>query len=213
MGHTLNPENFFSSENENIEIFACFPWSGIKKKSDMIHVEGNKADSLSSPNKDLLLGLCFITDMEGYFKYIHPNFLKLFEGVENHFFESSFLDGDSTSSGPASVLKYLVAMIQKTTRDSFFKNRFSKCTKKLNWDMVYSNGLLYFSLAEAPISNNTQDATINPDESPEQVLTREIRKVYWKIEQAKMFHGRQLSTKKSSQNQSLRRSLVKKFFL
>lgn len=198
MESTGNTNNYFSSENENIELFACFPWSrmnGISNSKGNGKMKRNRAISISN-NK--VLGICFITDMEGYFKYIHPTFLNLFEGVDNQFYESSVLDNDVSLSSP-SILKYLVAMIQQSTPNSFLKNRFSKGSNKfhkLEWDMIYNRGLLYFSLAEKPIASLNGDSEITSEISPEQFLTKEIKKLYWKIKHAKMFHTNQISTKK-----------------
>ncbi len=200
MGNTVNLNNSFSSENENIERFACFPWSGIyTRRNSKENGEKNRNHTISSSNNNLLLGICFITDMDGYFKYIHPNFLNLFEGVENKFFESSVLDKEETSLGSPSILKYLVAMIQKSTPHSFLRNRFSKCMNKFNklqWNMVYNGGLLYFSLAEVPISPIEEESTINAENSPAQIFSKDIKKIYWKIEHAKMFHMNQISNSK-----------------
>ncbi|MFO8146014.1 MAG: hypothetical protein R6U03_01360 [Gillisia sp.] len=202
MEHTRNTKNYFSSENENIEMFACFPWSrmnGISSTKGNGKMKRNRA--LSNSNKDVL-GICFITDLDGYFKYIHPNFLNLFEGVENQFYEASVLDMDVTLDSP-SILKYLVAMIQQNTPNSFLKNRFSKCINKfhkLEWKMVYNRGLLYFSLAEEAVVSTQDTSEINPEFFPEQILSKEIKKLYWKIEHAKMFHTIQISTKKQIEN-------------
>ncbi|MGM0391225.1 MAG: hypothetical protein ACQEQB_05735 [Bacteroidota bacterium] len=202
MEHTRNTKNYFSSENENIEMFACFPWSrmnGISSTKGNGKMKRNRA--LSNSNKDVL-GICFITDLDGYFKYIHPNFLNLFEGVENQFYEASVLDMDVTLDSP-SILKYLVAMIQQNTPNSFLKNRFSKYINKfhkLEWKMVYNRGLLYFSLAEEAVVSTQDTSEINPEFSPEQILSKEIKKLYWKIEHAKMFHTIQISTKKQIEN-------------
>lgn len=204
-----NTNNYFSSENENIEMFACFPWSRMKEinsSKENGEMKGNPAISKSNKN---VLGICFITDMGGYFKYIHSNFLNLFEGVENQFFESSVFDRDA-SVGSSSILKYLVAMIQQSTPNSFVKNRFSEFTNrfhKLEWNMVYKRGLLYFSLAEKPVTSMKVDSEINPELSPEQILSKEIKKLYWKIEHANMFHVNQISTKKKVANKGIKEFL------
>lgn len=203
MERTGNTNNYFASENENIEMFACFPWSRMNGISSTTKENGKmkRNRTLSNSNKSVL-GICFITDMEGYFKYIHPNFLNLFEGVDNQFYESSVLDKDVSLSSP-SILKYLVTMIQKNTPHSFLKNRFSKCIDefhKLQWKVIYNRGLLYFSLAEETVSPIQGDSVINTELSQEQILSNEIKKLNWKIEHAKMFHFNQISTKKQLEN-------------
>lgn len=153
--------------------------------------------SLSNSNRNVL-GICFITDIEGYFKYIHPNFLNLFEGVEDQFYETSVLER-SASLGSPSILKYLVAMIQESTPNHVLENRFSKCIKKfhkLEWRMVYNKGLLYFSLTQEPVGSIEGNSEILPDLSPAQILSKEVKKIYWTIEHAKMYHANQISTKK-----------------
>ena len=200
MEHIVKPKKYFSSENENIEMFACFPWSGIN--SSKANEKMNRNHAISKSNKNPLLGISFITDMGGYFKYIHPKFLKLFEGVESQFYETSVLDKDN-SLGSLSIMKYLVSMIQKSSPESFLKNRFSKHAnkfKKLQWNMVYNRGLLYFSLTEEPLAAIPVDSAINTELSSEQILSKEIKKIYWKIEHAKMFHTNQISTKKEIEN-------------
>lgn len=198
MEHTGNTKTYFSSENENIEMYACYPWhrmNGIDNSKENGKMQRDRA--LSNLNKNVL-GICFITDMNGYFKYIHPNFLNLFEGVENQFYETSVMDKD-VSLGSPSILKFLVAMIQQSKPNTFLKNRFSKCTNKfykLEWNIKYNRGLLYFSLAEEPITSLAENTEIKPELSPEQILTKEIKKLYWKIEHAKLFHANQISTKK-----------------
>lgn len=160
-------------------------------------MERNRAKSKSVKNP--LLGICFITDVDGYFKYIHPKFLKLFEGVDNQFYETSVLEKDN-SSGSTSIMKYLVSMIQKNSTESFVKNRFSKYLNKihkLQWNLVYNRGLLYFSLAEEPLAAIPVDSAIHEERSPEQILSSEIKKIYWKIEHAKMFHANQIAGKKA----------------
>ena len=203
MERTVNRRQYYSSEDENIEIFACFPWYSMNEIiSSKVIGEINRNREISNSNKNLL-GICFITDMDGYFKYIHPNFLNLFEGVENQFYETSILDKD-VSLGYPSILNYLVEMIQHNTPNSFLKNRFSKCTDKLHkleWHMVYNKGLLYFSLAEEPIASIKKDSAINPELSPEQNLAQEINKLYWKIEHAKIFDTNQITIQAQAENQ------------
>lgn len=202
MERNVNSKKYFTPENENIEIFACFPWSGGNNVNNAeANAKRKKNREISNSNKNVL-GICFITDMDGYFKYIHPNFLNLFDGVENQFYETSVLDKDASIGSP-SILKYLVAMIQKGTTRSFLKNRFSKCIDKfhkLEWKMIYNRGLLYFSLAEADLVSVKEDSEINTDLSLEQILSKEIQKLYWKIEHAKMFHANQISAKKQLEN-------------
>lgn len=196
-----NFKNYFSPENENVEILACFPWHGKKEINGLKgndKMERNRAIPKSVKNP--LLGICFITDMNGYFKYIHPKFLKLFEGVDNQFYETSILDKDNSLGSP-SIMKYLVSMIQKSSPESFLKNRFSKYLNKihkLQWNLVYNGGLLYFSLAEEPLAAIPVDSAINEERSPEQILSGEIKKIYWKIEHAKMFHSKQIAEKEIS---------------
>ncbi len=83
--HANNKKSLFS-ENEDIELFAKFPWKTMSMKRIDQNVEPQKVSAMSdksqlkttaSKNK-LLKGICFITDVKGFFKYIHPNFLKLF---------------------------------------------------------------------------------------------------------------------------------------
>ncbi len=192
-----NSNNYFSSEDENIEMYACYPWhkmNGIGNSKENGKMQKKCAQTNLNKN---VLGICFITDIEGYFKYIHSNFLNLFEGVENQFFETSVLD-KYESLGSPSLLKYLVAMIQQGTPNSFLKNRFSKFPNKfhkLEWNMIYNRGLLYFSLAEEPITSPKLDSEM----PPEQILSKEIKKLYWKIEHAKMFHTNQISTNKQAE--------------
>lgn len=202
MERTGKTRKYFSSEDENIEIFACFPWysmneeNGSKRNKKM-----NRNRAITNSNKNVM-GICFITDTEGYFKYIHPNFLNLFEGVENQFYESSVLQKDTSLDSP-SILKYLVAMIQYSKPNSFLKNRFSKFVNKfhkLEWNVVYNRGLLYFSISEKPITSIKSDSEITAKLSPEKILSKEIKKLMWKIEHAKMFYTNQISTKKQTEN-------------
>lgn len=201
MRYIENLKKIFFSEDENIEMYAGF--TGYRKNGISSSKENgimNRNQAITNPNKNVL-GICFLTDMEGYFKYIHPNFLNLFEGVENQFYETSIME-KYESLGSPSLLKYLVAMVQQGTSNSFLKNRFSEFTNKfhkLEWNMVYYRGLLYFSLAEKPITSLKMD----PKMSPEQTLSKEIQKLYWKIEHAKMSHANQISNKKTGRDLGL----------
>ncbi|MFO7719590.1 MAG: hypothetical protein R6W85_04025 [Gillisia sp.] len=202
-------KNYFSFENENIEMLACFPWSHINAKSNSKEngkMNRNRAKSKSGQN---VMGICFITDMDGYFKYIHPNFLNLFEGVENQFYEASVLDKD-VSLGSPPILNYLVSMVQQSTPNYFLKNRFSKCINKLHkleWKMIYKRGLLYFSLAEADVVNIKEEPTLHAVHSKDQILSSEIKKLYWKIEHAKMFHTNQIGANEQEGNTGFEEAL------
>lgn len=202
MERTRDTNNYFSSEEENIEIYACFPWFGENRSKAKKKMTRNRG--LSNLNRNVL-GICFITDMNGFFKYIHPNFLNLFEGVEDQFYETSVLDINGSLESPA-ILKYLVAMIQQSKPNALLRNRFSKCINKyhkLEWKIVYNTGLLYFSLAEEAIDSLQEDSEIKVELSPEQILSKDLKELYWKIEQAKMLHTIQISTIKQAEDKGL----------
>ena len=149
----------------------------------------NQIKSTASNNK-LLAGLCFITDVKGFFKYIHPNFLKLFEGVENQFFESSIFDSNEPEAMPP-TLDYLVEMIQEKRNSVFIENLFKNNNltfSKLRWNISYYGGLLNFNLFEQPVSPLQEDISLEPRPSKRRVLIEEIEKIYMNIEQAKSFH-------------------------
>jgi hypothetical protein len=196
--HVNNKKSLFS-ENEDIELFAKFPWKNMSMKKNEQNVEPNKVSAMSeksqrktkaSKNK-LLTGLCFITDVKGFFKYIHPNFIKLFEGVENQFFERSIFDLNKPEEMPPTI-DYLVEMIQEKRNSVFranlFKNNPKTCSK-LHWNISYYGGLLNFNLFEQPVSLEQEDNCLESKTSKRNLLISEIEKIYKNIEHFKTFHN------------------------
>lgn len=192
-----NKESFFS-ENENIELYANFPWINMGMKSNDRNVEPQNEPAMSdksqlkiaaSKNK-LLAGICFITDVKGFFKYVHPNFLKLFEGVENQFFETSIFDFNQPENMPPTI-DYLVEMIQEKRNSVFIENVFNNGQNpfsKLQWNISYYGGMLNFNLFEKPVSLEQEDVSLVPKPSKRNAIISEIEKMYMKIEHAKSFH-------------------------
>jgi hypothetical protein len=196
--HLYNKNSFFS-ENEDIELFAKYPWKNKRMKSDNRNVEPQKEPAMSdksqlkttaSKNK-LLAGICFITDVKGFIKYVHPNFLKLFEGVENQFFETSIFDLNKLEDMPP-TLDYLVEMIQEKRRSVFIGNLIKNnqnTFSKLQWNISYYGGLLNFNLFEQPGSPEQEDVFLESKPSKRMVLISEIEKIYKNLEQVKTFHN------------------------
>jgi len=193
-----NKKSLFS-QNEGIELIAKFPWKNITKKSIDQNVEPQKESAMSnksqlkikaSKNK-FLAGICFITDVKGFFKYVHPNFLKLFEGVEDQFFETSIFDLDKPDDMP-STIDYLVEMIQEK-RNSFFTENIFKNNEdtfsKLQWNISYYGGLLNFNLFEQFNATEQEAESLKLKSSKSKVLISEIEKIYKNIEQFKTFHN------------------------
>jgi hypothetical protein len=139
----------------------------------------------------LLTGICFITDVKGFFKYIHPNFLKLFEGVENQFFERSIFDSKKLGDMPP-IIDYLVEMIQEKRNSVFietlFKNNQNNFSK-LQWNISYYGGMLNFNLFENPVSPKQEENSLELKLSKRKLLSSEIEKIYKNIEQFKTFHN------------------------
>jgi len=195
----VNNENSFFSDNEGIELFAKFPWKKMSMKSSERNVELQKEPAMSdksqlkttaSKNK-AIAGLCFITDLKGFFKYIHPNFLKLFEGVENQFFETSIFDLNKPEDMPP-TLDYLVEMVQEKRSSVFIGNLFKnnqKSFSKLQWNISYYGGLLNFNLFEQPVSTEQEDISLQLKPSKRKLLISEIEKIYMNIEQVRKFHN------------------------
>ncbi len=196
--HANNKKSLFS-ENEDIELFAKFPWKTMSMKRIDQNVEPQKVSAMSdksqlkttaSKNK-LLKGICFITDVKGFFKYIHPNFLKLFEGVENQFFERSIFDLNKPEEMPATI-DYLVEMIQEKRNAVFIENLFKNnqnTFSKLQWNISYYGGLLNFNLFEQAVSPEQEANYLKSKLSKRKVLISEIEKMYKNIEQFKTFHN------------------------
>jgi len=144
----------------------------------------------ASKNK-ILAGICFITDVKGFFKYIHPNFLKLFEGVDYQFFEKSIFDLNKPEGMPPTI-DYLVEMIQEKRNTVFIEKLFKNnqnTFSKLQWKISYYGGLLNFNLFEKPVSLEQEDNYLESKLSKRKVLSSEIEKVYKNIEQFKTFHN------------------------
>jgi len=168
-------------------------------KSNDQNVEPQKASAMSdksqpktkaSKNK-LLAGICFITDVKGFFQYIHPNFLKLFEGVENQFFETSIFDLNKFADMPPTI-DYLVEMIQEKRNSIFIENLFKNnqnTIAKLQWNISYYGGLLNFNLFEQPVSTEQEEICLESKPSKRKFLISEIEKIYQNIEQFKTFHN------------------------
>jgi hypothetical protein len=195
----VNNENSYFSENEDIELLAQFPWKNKSRKIKDHGVEpqkelvmSNKSQlKTSAPKNKLLAGLCFITDVKGFFKYINPNFLKLFEGVENSFFETSIFDSNEPEVMPPTI-DYLVEMIQEKRNSVFIENLFKNNNttfSKLRWNISYYGGLLNFNLFEQPVSLEQVDIPLQSKPSKRKTLISEIENIYMNIEQVKTFHN------------------------
>lgn len=196
--HGYNNKSLFS-ENEDIELLAKFPWKNMSMKRNDKNVEPQKESAMSDKNQlkstasknKLLAGICFITDVKGFFKYVHPNFLKLFDGVENQFFETSIFDLNKPEDMPPTI-DYLVEMIQEKRSSIFIGNLFNinhNSFSKLQWNISYYGGLLNFNLFEKPASPVQEDISLEPKPSKRKALISEIEKIYVNIEQAKSFHN------------------------
>jgi len=193
-----NKKSLFS-ENEDIELFAKFPWKNMSMKRTDRNVEPQKVSAMSdrsqlkstaSKNK-LLSGICFITDLKGFFKYIHPKFLKLFEGVDYQFFETSIFDLDKPEDMPRTI-DYLVEMIQEKRNSVFIENLFKNnqnTFSKLQWNISYDGGLLNFNLFEQPVSSEEEANGLETKPSNGKVLISEIERIIKNIEQFKTFHN------------------------
>jgi hypothetical protein len=193
-----NNKSLFS-ENEDIELFANFPWRNMSMKLIDRNVEPQKESAMSdrsqlkstaSKNK-LLSGLCFVTDLKGFFKYIHPNFLKLFEGVDYQFFETSIFNSDKPEDMPRTI-DYLVEMIEEKRNSVFIRNLFKNnhnAFSKLQWNISYDGGLLNFNLFEQPVSPEQESISSESKPANGTVLISEIERIYKNIEQFKTFHN------------------------
>jgi len=195
----VNNKKSLFSENEDIELFANFPWKKTSIKRIERNVEPQKESAMSdrsqlkstaSKNK-ILSGICFTTDVKGFFKYIHPNFLKLFEGVDYQFFETSIFDLNK-SEDKSPTIDYLVEMIQEKRNSVFiedlFKNK-QNTFSKLQWNISYFRGLLNFNLFEQPDSPEQEVISLESKLSKRNVVISEIERIYKNIEQFKTFHN------------------------
>jgi len=199
MKHSVNNKESLFSENEDIELFANYPWKNMSMKKKDLNVEPQKEPAMSdksqlkttaSKNK-LIAGICFITDVKGFIKYVHPNFLKLFEGVENQFFETSIFDLNIPED-KSPTIDYLVEMIQEKRNSVFIENLFKNnqnTFSKLQWNISYYGGLLNFNLFEQPVSPEQEAIGLESKISKRKVLISEIEKIYKNIEQFKSFHN------------------------
>lgn len=195
----VNNKNSFFSNNEDIELFSNFPWKksqmnrkiqDIEHQKDLVMTDKGQLKSSASKIKSIA-GICFITDVKGFFKYIHPNFLKFMEGMENQFFETSIFDFNQSEGLPPSI-DYLVEMIQENRTSVFIKNTFKNKPNgfsKLQWKISYYGGLLNFKLLEQPVSSGQKDFYLESKPSKRKVLMAEIKKIYESIEQAKTFRN------------------------
>lgn len=194
----LNNKKAVISKIEDVELFVNVPVMGpeqkcekqaIKPQKELDMENMNMLKSSSSKNK-ILTGICFITDVRGFFKYIHPNFLKLLEGVENQFFEKSIFD-DSIEGLPTTI-EYLVEMIQEKRTSVFIETTFKDHVfSKLQWNIAYYGGLLNFNLSELPFSVSLKDLGMKMKTSKKGTLSAEIEKIYFKIEKAKTLNNGQ----------------------
>lgn len=155
------------------------------------HTMSDKSQLKTEVSKNkAIAGIFFKTDLNGFFKYVHPNFLKLFEGVENQFFETSIFDLNQPEDRP-STIEYLVEMIQEKRNSVFIENLFKNnqnIFSKLQWNISYYGGLLNFNLFEKPVSLEQEDISLEPKPSKRKAVISKIEKMYMKIEHAKSFH-------------------------
>ncbi len=193
----INKESFFC-DNENVELLSKFPWNTISMMRNDRNVEPqnepamsdkNHIKSTASKNKSLS-GLCFITDVKGFFIYVHPNFLKLFEGVENQFFETSIFDFNKPEDMPPTI-DYLVDMIQERRNSVFIESLFNNNNSfsKLQWNISYYGGLLNFNLFEKPVSPVQEEINLETVPSKNESFISEREKINMNIEQAKSFYN------------------------
>ncbi len=199
MKSPANNRKSLFSENEDIELLAKFPWKNMGRKRNDENVEPqkesamldkNQLKSTASKNK-LLSGICFITDLKGFFKYIHPKFLKLFEGADHQFFETSIFDLDKPEDMPRTI-DYLVEMIQEKRNSVFIENLFKNnqnTFSKLQWNISYDGGLLNFNLFEQPVSPEQEAISFETKPSNGKVLISEIERIIKNIEQFKTSHN------------------------
>jgi hypothetical protein len=168
-------------------------------KNNNRNVEPQKVSAMSEKSQlkskasknSLIAGICFVTDVKGFFKYIHPNFLKLFEGVEDQFFETSIFDLDKPEDMPR-TLDYLVEMIQEKRNSIFIGNIFENdqnTFSKLQWNISYYGGLLNFNLFEQPVSLEQETISLKSKPTKSKNLVSEIEKIYKNIEHFKTFHN------------------------
>ena len=195
----VNNNKSLFSKNKDIELLAKFPWKNMSMKRNGNNVEPQKVSAMSdksqlkttaSKNK-LLAGICFVTDVKGFFKYVHPNFLKLFEGVDYQFFEKSIFDLNKPED-KLPTIDYLVEMIQEKRDSVFIENLFKNnqnTFSKLQWNISYYGGLLNFNLFEHPVSPEQEAISFESKPSKRKVLNSEIEKIYMNIEQVKTFHS------------------------
>ena len=89
----INNKSSFISKGSDIELFIDVHSKKLEVKSNSQDVDLKNemaiCDENSASKNKLLSGICFITDMNGFFRFIHPNLLKLLEGAGNKFFEKS----------------------------------------------------------------------------------------------------------------------------
>lgn len=162
----------------------------VEPQKETVMSDKSQIKSTASKNK-LLAGICFITDVKGFFQYVHPNFLKLFEGVENQFFETSIFDVNKPEDMPPTI-DYLVEMVQEKRSSVFIENLFNNnqnSFSKLQWNISYYGGLLNFNLFEKPVSPVQEDISLESKPSKRKALISEIENIYMNIEQAKSFHN------------------------
>jgi len=182
-----------------MELFAKFPLKNLSMKRIDQNVEPQKVSAMSDKSKlkstasknKLIAGICFITDVKGFFKYIHPNFLKLFEGVDHQFFETSIFDLNKPED-KSPTIDYLVEMIQEKRNSVFIENLFKNnqnAFSKLQWNISYYGGLLNFNLFEQPVSPEQEAISLESKLSKRKVLISEIERIYKNIEQFKTFHN------------------------
>jgi len=199
MKSPANNRKSLFSENEDIELLAKFPWKnmGVKRNDENVEPQKESAmldkiqlKSTASKNK-LLAGICFITDVKGFFKFVHPKFLKLFEGVDHQFFETSIFDLNKPED-KSPTIDYLVEMIQEKRKSVFVENLFKNnqnTFSKLQWNISYYGGLLNFNLFEQPVSPEQEAISLVSKLSKRKALISEIEKIYMNIEQVKTFHN------------------------
>ena len=180
----INNKNSSNLKSSDLELFIDVH----SKKLDVDAKSQNLNSKTDSAAKNkLLAGICFITDLNGIFRYIHPNLLNLLDGLENKIFEKSIFERDQTEGLPT-IMGYLVEMIQENRTSVFMENIFKNKNNpfsKLQWNIAYYGGLLNFNLSEMPVPSKQENLSLKTKTSKRALLSAEIEKVFCKIEQTK----------------------------
>ncbi len=160
---------------------------GTKQNLRKIHIQKSdvKVSSdfeLTLPNTeaDVFKEIGFITDFEGHFKFLNPEFLSKNKITDSSFSGRSLIDCIHPEDLPSSI-EFLIKFIQGDTSFITFQTRIAfveNVYKNLRWKVACSGQLLFFTISENEISLDVSQQELRKDTLEDLYFDT----IYWKME-------------------------------